>query len=107
MTARALGFSILAMVAIMAGAAPASAATQAYLRANIIVDNNNVRLRDIFDGAGRYAEKVVAYAPAPGRKLILEAVWLHRVARAYRVSWRPASKLDRAIVERRSRIVTV
>lgn len=86
-------------------AVPASAAPPASLRTSIMVDDDSVRLSDLFNGAGAHGDKVVAYAPAPGRKLVLEATWLYRVARAYRVRWRPASRFDRAVVERRSQVI--
>jgi flagellar basal body P-ring formation protein FlgA len=84
------------------GAAPTG---PAQLRSHVLVNGREVHLGDLFDGAGRYAGKTIAYAPAPGRKLTLEASWLYRVARAYGVRWRPTSTLDQAIVERRSVLV--
>ena len=87
---------------VKAEATKATNTANAQLRAAVVVDGRNVRLGDIFDGAGRHADKVIAYAPAPGRKLTLEAAWLYRVARAYGVRWRPVSRLDQTIVERRS-----
>jgi len=96
----AIGF-VLVLGAKDASAAK-SAALEAQLRAAVMVDGRNVHLGDVFDKAGRHANKVIAYAPAPGRKLTLEASWLYRVARAYGVKWRPASRLDQTVVERRS-----
>jgi flagella basal body P-ring formation protein FlgA len=104
MTARQSIFTILAVVFLLYGM-PAPAAVPASLRANVLIDGNSIRLGDIFNGAGTHAEKIIAYAPAPGRKLVLEATWLFRVARAFRVNWRPSSRLDRAVVERRSQII--
>ncbi len=82
-----------------------TAAPRAYLRSNVLVDGDTVKLGDVFDGAGELSERVIANAPRPGQMLVLEADWLYRVARAYRVSWRPSSRLDRATVERRSQII--
>lgn len=104
MTARQSIFSLVFTVLLFYGI-PASAAPPAHLRSNVIVDGDTVRLGDLFDGLEKYGDKVIAYAPAPGRKLILEATWLYRVARAYRVPWRPTSRFDRAIVERHSHII--
>lgn len=84
---------------------PALAAPPANLQGNVVVDTDTILLGDLFDGAGEHAGKAVAYAPAPGRKLVLEATWLFRVARAYRVRWRPTSRFDRTIVERRSLVI--
>lgn len=83
----------------------AAAEGPAQLRPHVLVNGRDVRLGDLFDGAGRYADKTVAYAPAPGRKLTLEPSWLRRVARAYGVRWRPTSSLDQTVIERRSVVV--
>ena len=92
-----------ALVLLAAGALGSAAA--ATLRSEVLVDSDTVRLGDVFQDAGTEADKIIASAPAPGRKLVLEATWLYRVARAYRVAWRPASRLDRAIVKRASNII--
>jgi flagella basal body P-ring formation protein FlgA len=104
MTAKQSIFTVLAVILLLFSI-PAPAAPPANLRSNVVIDADTIRLGDIFDGKFANAEKVIAYAPAPGRKLILEATWLFRVARAYRVRWRPSSRLDRTIVERRSHVI--
>lgn len=104
MTSRLTVFSAFTVFLIFA-AGSVSASPPASLRTNVVVESDSVRLSDLFNGAGAHGDKVVAYAPAPGRKLVLEATWLYRVARAYRVRWRPASRFDRTIVERRSQII--
>lgn len=104
MSARQPLFAILTVLLLLFSM-PALAAPAANLQGNVVVDSDTVLLGDLFDGAGEHAGKAVAYAPAPGRKLVLEATWLYRVARAYRVPWRPSSRFDRAIVERRSLVI--
>ncbi|MDD9916714.1 MAG: flagellar basal body P-ring formation chaperone FlgA [Rhodospirillaceae bacterium] len=104
MTARQSIFAALTVLLLLFSI-PAPAAPPANLRANVVVDGDTIKLGDIFDGAIAQADKVIAYAPAPGRKLVLEATGLYRVARAYRLRWRPTSRFDRAIVERRSLII--
>lgn len=86
----------------LVGFATSSHALEARLRPHIMLDGSTVLLSDIFQNAGKYADKVIAYAPQPGRKLVLEANWLYRVARIYGIAWRPNSRLDQAIIERRS-----
>ncbi|NKB56787.1 MAG: flagellar basal body P-ring formation protein FlgA [Alphaproteobacteria bacterium] len=104
MTSRLSIVSVLAIL-LQLWAVPAAAAAPVRLHANIVVDDDAIRLRDVFDGAGAHGDKVIAYAPAPGRKLVLEATWLYRVARAYRLPWRPSSRFDRAVVERSSQVI--
>lgn len=96
--------SIIAIFAVLLllYSVPAPAAPLANLRTNVVVETDTIKLGDLFDGTIKHADKVVAYAPAPGRKLVLEATWLYRIARAYRVRWRPSSRFDRAVIERRS-----
>lgn len=103
MTAVRIFVSLTAVVVFLA--ASVQAAPRTYLRSHVVVDGDTVKLGDVFDGAGELAERVIANAPNAGQTLILEADWLYRVARAYRISWRPSSRLDNAIVERRSQII--
>lgn len=65
-----------------------------------------VTLGDIFTNAGRYADRNVARTPQPGETLVMEAVWLWRLARGYGVDWRPTSTLDTVTVIRPSRTVS-
>ncbi len=73
------------------------------LRQNVVVEGATIRLGDLFDDAGAKAGEPVAAAPAPGRKILFEASWLSDIARTYRLSWRPASRYDRTVVERAGR----
>ncbi len=74
----------------------------ATLRQFVTVDDTHVRLGDLFEGAGAYADRQVVQAPAPGKRTSLDAVWLYKLARAYGLEWRPIGKNDRAVVERAS-----
>lgn len=93
---------LIALVALSTGT-PASAAS---VRANVVVEGDQVRLGDIFEDAGPKADTVVLYAPAPGRKVTLNANWLAEVARIYKVAWRPLSQYDRTIVERAGNVIS-
>ena len=75
------------------------------LTSRVTVDDNVVRLGDIFQGAGTFEDSVVAYAPRPGTRATFDSRWLTRVAVAYKLDWRPASRLDRVVIERNSRVV--
>ncbi|MBY0430814.1 MAG: flagellar basal body P-ring formation chaperone FlgA, partial [Rhodospirillales bacterium] len=56
----------------------------------------------IFDNAGAKADTVVAHAPQPGKKLILDTRWLSGIAQANGVEWKPLGNFDRAVVERQA-----
>ncbi len=75
------------------------------LQRNVVVDGGVVRLSDIFAGIDRSRDVDLIYAPEPGRRTVLDYRWLARVARAYKLEWRPTSRLDRAVVERSSRLL--
>jgi len=94
---RHLTIGAAALLAFDAG--PAYAAT---LRPNVVVHEDTVRLRDIFDGAGKHAEAVLFRAPAPGQSVVLPGKWLRHVARYYELDWRPGPGLDESRVERSS-----
>lgn len=72
------------------------------LQTHILVSDSVIRLGDIFTNAGTHAEKAIAYAPEPGSQTILNARGLYRVARAYRLDWRPLGAKTHAVVERES-----
>lgn len=72
------------------------------LRQVVLVDDAYVRLGDVFDGAGEYADRQILQAPAPGKRLTLDSTWLYKLARSYGLEWRPLGKNDRAVVERSS-----
>jgi flagella basal body P-ring formation protein FlgA len=80
----------------------ASAAT---LRAVTMLHAPVVRLSDLFDDAGRNAERVLGTAPTPGNQIVVEAPQLAAIARQFGVEWRPASPADRAVLERPGRLL--
>ncbi|MBI3709282.1 MAG: flagellar basal body P-ring formation protein FlgA [Proteobacteria bacterium] len=100
---KAFTIALLFLLAPVAfGIATASAAM---LKSNVVVEGEYVRLGDLFEGAGTYAQTNVAQAPAPGRRAVFDAGWLGELARAYRVAWRPQSRFDRVVVERSGRTI--
>lgn len=81
------------------------AAMPALLRGAVTVDDDVIRLGDLFDGAMASPEIAVARAPAPGESVVLDARWLAAVARAHNVAWRPTSRFDQSVVSRSSQLV--
>lgn len=94
------------MAALALGAGTLTDVDAATLQNNVIVRGETVTLGDIFLDAGKHADRVVLQAPEPGRKVVLNATWLYRAARAYGVEWRPLSTLDQVVVERASHLIS-
>lgn len=93
---------LLAATLLAACAATADAAT---LKPSATVDADVVRLGDIFDDAGPLADGIVARAPMPGRRYVLDSEWLDDAARANGLAWRPSTRFDRIVVERAGRAI--
>ncbi len=76
------------------------------LKSDIVIQEGVIRLGDFFEGVGQYGERIVAYAPRPGGRAVYDARWLLRVAKAFKLDWHPASKLERLVVKRDAYVVT-
>lgn len=73
---------------------------------SVTVDDPLVRLGDIFAGAdAKAAATAVAYAPAAGKILTLDAPWLSRAARRHGLNWQPSGPREHVIVHRQSFVV--
>lgn len=82
-----------------------TAASAATLRSVTMLHTPVVRLSDLFDEAGRNADRTLGTAPAPGNQIVVEAPQLAAIARQFGVDWRPASPADRAVLERPGRLL--
>jgi len=91
-------FGLAVAIATAAQAAPV-------LRNSVTVNDEMVRVGDIFEDAGDKANIAVAAAPKFGRSAIYDAEWLSNVARANGLDWHPASRLDRVTVQRAAQAV--
>ena len=98
---RALAFALIALVPPLAASAQELAAP----RPLSVVDEPVLRLGDVFENAGERAAQAIGAAPAPGRRLVLDAAQLSALARAHGLPWRPLSAHERAVVERPGRAV--
>lgn len=99
----ALVFGLLLALPVQAGQAPR--AMPVLLKKSVVIDGAILRLGDLFEGLTEAADTAVARAPAPGRRVELDARWLAAVASGYGVDWRPASTLDSVVVTRASQII--
>ena len=75
------------------------------LRDRIMVDDDVVRLGDLFQESLSDGDVAVAQSPKAGQTLTLDARFLQQVARAYRLSWKPA-KYQKVTIGRMSQRVT-
>lgn len=91
------------LIALSALALPAQANEPAILRPHALLDADVLRLSDIFDHAGPRAQTVIAAAPLPGRRMVLETQNLLNIARQNGVPWRPLTGTDRIVIERPGR----
>lgn len=74
------------------------------LNHRVEVRGSAVKLGDIFSGPLAYPDKAIAYPPAPGEIVRLDATWLADLARTNNIPWQPADASEQAVVER-ARIV--
>jgi flagella basal body P-ring formation protein FlgA len=77
------------------------------LRSSIMVDDEVVRLGDLFMESLSVGDTPIAQAPAPGQTLSFDARFLSQLARAYHLDWRPDSKFEKVLVGRISHKVDV
>ncbi len=75
------------------------------LREYVEVNSKRVRLGDFFTNAGKKADAIVAYAPKPGDRMVFDASWLYRVARAFKLKWRPLTIKEQSVVIRQSVVI--
>ena len=105
---RSIILIILTMFAINAKAVHAdpSITNPVMLNTAFKVEKKIIRLGDLFTNTGKQSEVAVAYSPEPGKRISFDARWLYRIARAYRLDWRPMNDRVRSVVFRASRVIS-
>mgnify|MGYP001173543093 FL=1 len=99
---RILGFA----VALTIGDAAINGCLATSLKQHAVVKDDVVKLSDLFHDAGRHGERVVLQSPDPGRRIVLNAKWLYRTARSFRLKWKPLSAMDHVVVERATHYIS-
>lgn len=97
-----------AFLALPAGllALPKAARAQvAVLRPHSLVEDQVIRVSDLFDGAAS-GDVVIGASPAPGQRFVIEAGQLAVIARRFNVEWRPTSGAERSVLERPGRALS-
>ena len=102
-----LAVSGLAVSGLVVSSAAAESQPQGLvlLKTKVVVEGPVLHLGDLFEGLGEKDAIPVARAPAPGKRVQVDARWLAAVAQAYGVPWRPSSRLDGAVIERASVVI--
>jgi len=96
---------LLTLALLVGGAAQAAAepsAGRAMLKPEVEISDPLLRLSDLFAPVAPEADRAVARAPEPGRKLELGARWLATVAQGHGIDWQPTTRFDRVVVTRSS-----
>jgi flagella basal body P-ring formation protein FlgA len=70
------------------------------LKENVTVNDDVVRLGDLFEQPLSLGDSPVAQAPLPGQTIVLDNRFLRSLIRAYSLDWEPASKYQRILVAR-------
>jgi flagella basal body P-ring formation protein FlgA len=87
-------------------ALPGKARAQAVvLRSHSLVEDQVIRVSDIFEGTTR-GDVVIGAAPNPGQRFVIEASQLAGMARRFNVDWRPTSGAERSVIERPGRALS-
>lgn len=81
--------AFLTSLASKAHAAAALNALSIAPRPHVVIQSDQIRLGDVFDGIQKHADFVLAPAPAPGEETIWNRPTLMRIATAFNLKWRP------------------
>ncbi len=92
-----------ALLLLLLCVAPALGQEMAFLRSQALIEDQVIRVQDLWDNPGPRGSASLGSAPAPGRRMVIETAQLAAIARSYGVNWRPMSQNDRVVVERPGR----
>lgn len=98
--------AIIAIVTIMLWwGAEINRAMAATLRFNPVVETNQIRVGDIFDGVGEHADHALAPAPKPGQSITWNTRTLMRISTAFDLGWSPNHHNEAVNIRRTGQIV--
>lgn len=84
----------------------ADSAPGVMLRESSMVSGKVIYLGDVFANTGDKENIALAHAPSAGKRAVFDARWLYRVAKAYKLDWRPLSNRDQIVIQRISSVIT-
>jgi len=94
--------AVLAALGVAASVISSRAETASILHPSVIVNDDVVRLGDIFEDAGARSDTVVAASPKFGHEAVYDAAWLTNIARNNGLDWQPMIGADHVTIERAS-----
>lgn len=103
--ARQIILGLLAFLGIAGAVIYPRTAAAISLNENALIEDNVIRLGDIFNGLPKDSEKPLGPAPLPGKQMTIDARTLLRIAVALDLPWRPQTSADFVTVRRAAQIV--
>jgi flagella basal body P-ring formation protein FlgA len=103
MTRRPSFFALLlglGLLSVLSAAPRAAWAVTTVFNEHVMVQDNVVRLGDLFEGLDKNASRPIGQAPAPGQRVVYDIARLAAVAQANDINWRPRTWSDRVVIER-------
>ncbi|MBK67093.1 MAG: flagella basal body P-ring formation protein FlgA [Rickettsiales bacterium] len=88
--------------ALYSGIAQASAIA---LKSEATIQDEYLRLGHIFSGLDNHEDYILAQAPAPGKKLILNAYSLNQIAASFGLNWKTANAFEHFEVKRDATLI--
>jgi flagella basal body P-ring formation protein FlgA len=93
---------VVSMAAFIASINKANAATP---KRNVTITGDNITLGDVFDDIYKNENYVLAPAPHPDSPLTWDAHTLNRLAKAFKLNWRPSSS-DQITIRRLATVIS-
>jgi len=75
------------------------------LKEQSIINDDTIKLGDIFYDLQRDEERVLGHAPQPGEEIVLNARTLFRIARALDLPWRPNDTMTHVVLRREATVI--
>ncbi len=102
---RALSFALLSSLVVTLMFSNPGTARAVSLKESTVIQDDTIKLGDIFHGLETNADKVLGPAPRPGHDMILNARTLMRIAIALDLPWRPVSSSEYVVLSRAGSVV--
>ena len=82
-----------------------SVADAVTLKTETVLEDEYLRLGDVFEGVTAHEDFVLAPAPAPGKKMILNAYALNQIAVSFGLPWKASNPFEHAEFKRSATVI--